>query len=78
MSFPRNREAAPVKETAADFYSRTREILIDARRNRDEALLSRAKIRVDGARFNDLSDDEQERILRLYDDAVSACGMRAS
>lgn len=60
-----------------EFYSTTRELLIDARRQRDETLLRRAKIRVDGARFNDLSDDRQEDILQLYAAAMNACGMGA-
>lgn len=76
-SFPRNREAAPVKETAADFYSKTRELLIDARRKRDEALLRRGKIRVDSDRFNTLSDDQQEDLLQHYGAAMNACGMGA-
>jgi hypothetical protein len=63
--------------TPAEFYSTTRELLIDARRQRDETLLRRAKIRVDGARFNDLSDDRQEDILQLYAAAMNACGMGA-
>ena len=74
MSFPRNRESAPVKETADLFYSNTREFLIDARRNRDEALLRRAAIRIDGERFNHLSDDRQEDLLELYGAAMVACG----
>lgn len=74
MSFPRKREASSVKETDADFYSRTRELLIDARRKRDEALLRRCAIRIDGARFNDLSDDRQEDLLQLYAAAMAATG----
>lgn len=77
MSFPRKREASSVKETDADFYSRTREMLIEARRDRDEALLRRCAIRIDGARFNDLSDDRQEDLLQLYASAMSACGCYA-
>jgi hypothetical protein len=77
MSFPRNREAASVKETAADFYSRTRELLIEARRDRDEAKLRRGAIRIDGERFNHLSDDRQEDLLELYAAAMNACGVLA-
>lgn len=76
MRFP-SREAAPVKETAADFYTKTREVLIDARRQRDEALLRRGQIRVDNERFNSLSDDQQEDLLQLYGAAMVACGMGA-
>ena len=60
--------------TPAEFYSTTRTLLIDARRNRDEALLRRAAIRIDGARFNDLSEDRQEDLLELYAAAMQANG----
>lgn len=60
--------------TPAEFYSTTRELLIDARRDRDEAKLRRASIRIDGERFNALSDDRQEDLLELYAAAMSACG----
>jgi len=63
--------------TPAEFYSTTRELLIDARRDRDEAKLRRGAIRIDGARFNDLSDDRQEDLLQLYGAAMNACGMGA-
>lgn len=63
--------------TPAEFYSTTRTLLIDARRNRDEALLRRAAIRIDGARFNDLSDDRQEDLLELLGAAMNACGVLA-
>ena len=54
--------------------STTRELLIEARRKRDEALLRRASIRIDGERFNHLSDDRQEDLLELYGAAMVACG----
>lgn len=60
--------------TPAEFYSSTRTLLIEARRNRDEAKLRRASIRIDGERFNALSDDRQEDLLELYAAAMSACG----
>mgnify|MGYP000016300327 FL=1 len=63
--------------TPAEFYSTTRELLIDARRDRDEAKLRRASIRIDGERFNALSDDRQEDLLQLYGAAMNACGMGA-
>lgn len=63
--------------TPAEFYSTTRELLIEARRKRDEALLRRAAIRIDGARFNDLSDDRQEDLLELLGAAMNACGVLA-
>ena len=47
--------------TPAEFYSTTRELLIDARRDRDEAKHA-------------LSDDRQEDLLELYAAAMSACG----
>lgn len=61
--------------TPAEFYSSTREMLIDARRKRDEALLRRASTRIDGERFNALSDDRQEDLLELLGAAMTACGM---
>lgn len=63
--------------TPAEFYSTTRALLIDARRNRDEALLRRAAIRIDGERFNHLSDDRQEDLLELLGAAMNACGVLA-
>lgn len=63
--------------TPAEFYSTTRELLIEARRKRDEALLRRASIRINGERFNALSDDRQEDLLELYAAAMSACGCYA-
>lgn len=63
--------------TPAEFYSTTRTLLIDARRNRDEALLRRAAISIDGERFNHLSDDRQEDLLELYAAAMNACGCYA-
>lgn len=44
-----------------EFYATTRTLLIDARRNRDEAL----------------SDDRQEDLLELYAAAMNACGVFA-
>ena len=60
--------------TPAEFYSTTRTLLIDARRDRDEAKLRRAALRIDGERFNHLSDDRQEDLLELYGAAMVACG----
>ena len=75
MSFPKGTAGSPTN--AAEFYSTTRTLLIDARRNRDEALLRRAAIRIDGARFNDLSEDRQEDLLELYAAAIHAVGALA-
>jgi hypothetical protein len=72
MSFPKGSASSPTN--AAEFYSTTRELLIDARRNRDEALLRRGADRVNGERFNALSDDRQEDLLQLYGAAMVACG----
>lgn len=72
MSFPKGSAGSPTN--AAEFYSTTRTLLIDARRNRDEALLRRGAIRIDGERFNSLSDDRQEDLLQLYGAAMVACG----
>lgn len=72
MSFPKGSAGSPT--STAEFYSTTRELLIDARRKRDEALLRRGAIRIDGERFNALSDDRQEDLLQLYASAMSACG----
>lgn len=63
--------------TPAEFYSTTRTLLIDARRNRDEELLRRGAIRINGDRFNALSDDRQEDLLQLYGAAMVACGCYA-
>lgn len=73
MIFPKGSAGSPT--STAEFYSTTRELLIDARRKRDEALLRRGAIRVDGERFNALSDDRQEDLLQLYAAAMSAVGM---
>ena len=75
MSFPKGTAGSPTN--AAEFYSTTRTLLIEARRNRDEALLRRAAIRIDGARFNDLSEDRQEDLLELYAAAIHAVGALA-
>ena len=75
MSFPKGSAGSPTN--AAEFYSTTRELLIDARRKRDEALLRRGAIRIDGERFNALSDDRQEDLLQLYGAAMVACGCYA-
>lgn len=74
MSFPTKGTAGL---TPAEFYSTTRTLLIDARRNRDEALLRRAAIRIDGEWFNHLSDDRQEDLLELLGAAMNACGALA-
>lgn len=74
MSFPRKRVSAPVEETADVFYWSTRTMLNLARANRDEPLLRRCALRVDGERFNALSDDRQEDLLQLYAGAMAACG----
>lgn len=74
MSYPRNREAAPVKETAADFYLKTKALLDTARVDRDEPALRRAAIRIDSAKFNGLTDDQQAELLMLYSAAMSATG----
>ena len=71
MSFPKGSAGSPT--STAEFYSTTRTLLIDARRTRDEALLRRAAIRIDGERFNSLSDDRQEDLLELYAAAMVAC-----
>lgn len=75
MSFPKGSAGSPTN--AAEFYSTTRELLIDARRKRDESLLRRGAIRIDGERFNALSDDRQEDLLQLYRAAMVACGCYA-
>jgi len=72
MSFPKGSAGSPTN--AAEFYSTTRELLIDARRKRDESLLRRGAIRIDGERFNALSVDRQEDLLKLYGAAMVACG----
>ena len=74
MSFPRKREASSVKETDADFYLNTKALLEKARADRDEFALRRAAIRINGARFNVLTDDQQAELLMLYGAAMSATG----
>jgi hypothetical protein len=75
MIFPRNkREAAPVEKTAADFYQKTCELLEKAMMDRDEIALRRGGTRIDNARFNELTDDQQERLLQLYASALAANG----
>ena len=73
MSFPKGSAGSPT--STAEFYSTTRELLIDARRKRDDGLLRRCKIRVDNEQFNALSDDRQEDLLQLLGAAMNACGM---
>lgn len=64
--------------TPVDFFDVTRDLLRVAISKRDQPAPRRAVIRIDDAKFNELTDEQQERILRLYDEAVDACGMRAS
>jgi hypothetical protein len=63
--------------TDTDFFDKTRDLLRLAISDRDAPALRRARIRIDGAKFNALTDDQQERLLRLYDEAREACGMSA-
>lgn len=72
-----NREAGPVEKTPADFYADTRTLLLEAARDRDEPKLRRAAIRINGARFNDLSDSRQEDLRQLYAGALAANGALA-
>ncbi len=58
-------------------YDKTRELLLEASRDRDEAKLRRASIRIDGERFSALSDERQEELLMLYAAAMSATGALA-
>lgn len=76
MKFPR-RAAAPVEETAADFYDRTRQLLLDATKERDEPKLRRIVIRMEGDRFSALSTARQSELAYLYKYAAKACGMGA-
>jgi hypothetical protein len=66
-----------VNDRNAEFYSTTRELLIDARRKRDDGLLRRGADRVNGERFNALSDSRQEDLLTLFGEAMMATGMAA-
>lgn len=74
MKFPPKREAAPVEQTAADFFTVTRDLLRKAHTERDEPALRRAAIRIDSVKFNELDDEHQERLLALYSSAMAACG----
>lgn len=73
MSFHKG-SRGQAEEAPADFYDKTRQLLLEATRDRDEAKLRRAAIRIDGARFNDLSDSRQEDLLALYSGAMVATG----
>lgn len=59
---------------ASDWFSETRAILNSAIDTRDGALVRRAAIRIDGHRFLELTDDQQEQLLALYGLAMSATG----
>lgn len=74
MIFPRNREAAPVEETAAAFFDYTRRLLLETIQKRDPAKLRRCAIRIDSDRFKALSDSRQDDLLELYSGAMVACG----
>lgn len=74
MKFPRKREAVSVEQTAADFFTVTRDLLRKAHGERHEPSLRRAALRIDSVKFNELDDDHQERLLVLYSSAMAACG----
>jgi hypothetical protein len=63
--------------TPADFYQTTSDLLEKAMMERDDAALRRAAIRINGARFNELTDAQQERLLQLYASALAANGALA-
>jgi hypothetical protein len=77
MSFPTKGRRGEAEKAPADFYHRTRQLLLEAAKDRDEAKLRRCSIRIDGARFNDLSDERQLDLLTLYSSAMAACGVLA-
>lgn len=73
MSFHKGRRGQ-AEEAPADFFEVTRDLLRTALHDRHEPSLRRAAIRIDGAKFNELDDDHQERLLQLYASALAANG----
>ena len=61
-------------EAEEQWLANTRRLLLLARDNRDEKSLTRAKIRVDSARFTALPNDTQHDLLALYAQAMWASG----
>lgn len=60
--------------TPADWFITTKSLLIDAKEKRDMPLLRRAAIRIDSARFNEMTDDQQADLLVHYSAAMMANG----
>lgn len=73
MSFPKGR-LGQAEEAPADFFEVTCDLLRTALHDRHEPSLRRAAIRIDGAKFNELDDEHQERLLQLYASALAANG----
>jgi hypothetical protein len=77
MSFPTKGRRGEAEKAPADFYQKTCDLLEKAMMDRDDAALRRAAIRINGARFNELTDAQQERLLQLYASALAANGALA-
>lgn len=75
--FPNAGRRGQAEQAPADFYQKTCELLERAMMDRDEAVLRRATIRINDAKFNLLTDDQQERLLQLYASALAANGALA-
>lgn len=58
----------------ADWFTTTRDMLNTAIDTRDGALLRRAAIRINGLRFLEQTDEQQEQLLTLYSLAMAATG----
>jgi hypothetical protein len=63
--------------TPADWFITTKRLLIDATEQREPSLLRRAAIRIDSARFNEMTDDQQADLLVQYSAAMMATGSLA-
>lgn len=58
-----------------DWFTATRDLLNAAIETRDGAKLRRAAIRIDGLRFLEIPEEQQEQLLALYALAMSASGV---
>jgi hypothetical protein len=74
MNFPPKGKRGLAEEAPADFFEVTRDLLRTALNERHEPSLRRAAIRIDGAKFLELDDEHQERLLQLYASAMAANG----
>lgn len=71
-SSPKGSAASPI--SAADWFIKTKGLLLDAANKRDESLLRRGAILIDSARFSEMTDEQQADLLVHYSAAMSANG----